>query len=156
MYALPNSRIQIYDFVNTGIRFCQYQYTISLIPVYDFVNTGNIFKDLGRFEVEIEDSKNMGGLRNIPGHRIQNKTEVKNFYTSDPLTFGNKPPKSCFSPSNTNHLSPAATDPTFLPPVLQPPLVYQILLLLLRLTLILSFFARVKIPQTCTYNLQLL
>ena len=73
MYALPNSRIQIYDFVNTGIRFCQYQYTISLIPVYDFVNTGNIFKDLGRFEVEIEDSKNMGGLRIMSRYGIEHK-----------------------------------------------------------------------------------
>ena len=35
----------------------------SSIPVNEFVNTvdGKFFKDLGRFEIEIEDSKNMGG-----------------------------------------------------------------------------------------------
>ena len=43
---------------------------ISSIMVYDFFNTDtissilarHIFKDFDRFEVEIEDSKNMGGL----------------------------------------------------------------------------------------------
>ena len=36
----------------------------SSIPVNEFVNTvdGKFFKDLGRFEIEIEDSKNMGCL----------------------------------------------------------------------------------------------
>ena len=35
---------------------------ISSIPVYDVVNIGlrNIFKDLVRLKVEIEDSKNLG------------------------------------------------------------------------------------------------
>ena len=66
---------------------------ISSIMVYDFFNTDtissilakHIFKDFDRFEVEIEDSKNMGGLRNIPRYRIKNKTVVQNFYTSVPF-----------------------------------------------------------------------
>ena len=49
-------------FVNTGRRFGQYQSTIWPILVYDFANT----EDFGRFEVEIEDSKNMRGHRIMP------------------------------------------------------------------------------------------
>ena len=77
--------ITVYDFANTGIQFCQYWYTIPPIPVYnlqyqytslsislyDFVNSSirirqyrrrYFFKDLGKFEVKIKDSKNMGAL----------------------------------------------------------------------------------------------
>ena len=52
--------------VNTGWRIGQYRLTISSIPVGELANTGwrfrqyrrrYIFEDLGRFEVEIEDSK---------------------------------------------------------------------------------------------------
>ena len=44
--------ILVYDFAITGIRYCQYWRRY-------------IFKDLGRFVVEIKDSKNMGELLGI-------------------------------------------------------------------------------------------
>ena len=65
------SPMPVCDFVNACIQFCLYRYMIWTILVYDFVNTGiwfcqywwrYIFKVLGRFEVEIEDCKNMGAL----------------------------------------------------------------------------------------------
>ena len=64
MYVLSNSSKPVGD-------LAKYWLVILPIPVGDFANTGwrfrqyrrwYIFKDLGRFEVEIEDSKNIGGL----------------------------------------------------------------------------------------------
>ena len=70
------------DFVNTGWRIGQYRLANWPIPVGELANTGwrfrqyrrrYIFEDLGRFEVEIEDSKNMEGLRIMPKYGIKNK-----------------------------------------------------------------------------------
>ena len=55
-----NWPIPVDDFANTGIRFGEYRLRY-------------IFKDLGRHEVEIEDSKNMGGLRIMLIYEIKNK-----------------------------------------------------------------------------------
>ena len=76
------SPIRVGDLVNTGWRFGPYRLVIWSIPVGDMANTGwrfgqyrrrYIFQDLGRFEVEIGDSKNMGGLRIMPRYGIKNK-----------------------------------------------------------------------------------
>ena len=52
--------IQVDDFANTGIKFAN-------------AGEGTFLKNLGRFEVEIEDSKNMGDLRIMPRYGIKNK-----------------------------------------------------------------------------------
>ena len=59
-------------------RFGQYQLAIWPIPVGDFANNGEgtFLEDLGRFEVEIKDSKNMEGLRIIPRYGIKNKKKI--------------------------------------------------------------------------------
>ena len=76
----------VYDLANTSIRFCHYWYMIWPIQVDDFANTGIKFantgegaflKNLGRFEVEIEDSKNMGDLRIMPRYGIKNKKKIE-------------------------------------------------------------------------------
>ena len=40
-WPFPNTilLIPVYDFTNTGLRFCQYWYMILPIPVYDVANT---------------------------------------------------------------------------------------------------------------------
>ena len=53
MYALPNWRILVIDFVNTG--------------------EGTFSKLLCKFKGEIEDSKNMGDLRNMTRYNIKYK-----------------------------------------------------------------------------------
>ena len=90
MYVLSNSSIpvlviwpiQVGDLANTGWRFGQYWLAIWPIPAGDLANTGwrfrqyrrrYIFQDLGRFVIEIGDSKNMGGLRIIPRYGIKSK-----------------------------------------------------------------------------------
>ena len=64
------------------------------IPVGDLANTGwrlgqyprwYIFQDLGRFEVEIGNSKNMGSLRIMPRYGIKNKKNRLG-YRSVPLS----------------------------------------------------------------------
>ena len=60
MYVMSNSPIPVGDVVNTDWRFRQNQRRY-------------IFQDLGRFEVEIGDSKNMGGLTIMPRYGIKNK-----------------------------------------------------------------------------------
>ena len=67
MYVLSNSSIPVGDLANTGWRSGQYRLAISPIPAMVH------FKDLGRFEVEIENSKNMGGLKIMPRYGIKNK-----------------------------------------------------------------------------------
>ena len=57
---MHNLYVCIVKFVNTGWRFGQYRRRY-------------IFQDLGRFEVEIGDSKIMGGLRIMPRYGIKNK-----------------------------------------------------------------------------------
>ena len=67
---MHNLYVCIFKFVNTGRRFGQYQKTIWPTQLDDLANTGiwfrqyqqrYIFQDLFRFEVEIVDSKNIGG-----------------------------------------------------------------------------------------------
>ena len=81
---MHNLYVCIVKFVNTGWRFGQYRLAIWSILVGDLVNTGwrfgqyrrrYIFQDLGRFEVEIRDSKNMWGLELCldMGSRIKRK-----------------------------------------------------------------------------------
>ena len=71
MYVLSNSSIPVADLTNTGWRFGQYRLAIWPIRVGDLANTGwqlgqyqrrYCFHNLGRFEVEIDDSKNLGVL----------------------------------------------------------------------------------------------
>ena len=74
-------------------QICQYWLAVWPIAVGDLANTGRrfgqyrqryIFQDLGRFEVENGDSKNMGGLRIMPRYGIRNK--INRFgYRSVPL-----------------------------------------------------------------------
>ena len=59
-YRLAIWPIPVGNLVNTGWRFGQYQWRY-------------IFQDLGRFEVESGDSKNIGGLRIMPRYGIKNK-----------------------------------------------------------------------------------
>ena len=81
-YQLAIWPIPVGDLVNTSWQFGQYRLAFRPILVGDLTNTGwrygqyrrrYIFQDLGRFEVEIEDSKNMGGLRIMPRYGIKNK-----------------------------------------------------------------------------------
>ena len=74
------SSIPTKDFVNTNKQFHQYRKTILSIPVNNFINTSKrflpyqqryIFNDLSKFDVEIEDFKNIN--RNMPRYRIKNK-----------------------------------------------------------------------------------
>ena len=71
MYVLSNSSIPVGDLANTGWRFGQYRRRY-------------IFQDLGSFQVEIGDSKNMGGLRIMPRYGIKNK-KIDFGYRSVPL-----------------------------------------------------------------------
>ena len=75
--------IMVYDLANTGRQLGQYRYSIWPIPVDDLANTGRgfreywrryIFQDLGRFEDEIKDSKNMGGI--MPRYGIRNFKKI--------------------------------------------------------------------------------
>ena len=66
--------IPVGDLVNAGWQFCQYQlafcqYRLAIWPI----RRRYIFQDLGRFEVEIGGSKNMGGLKIMPRYWIKNK-----------------------------------------------------------------------------------
>ena len=112
----------VYDFANTGRRFGQYQLAIWPIPVGDLVNTGwrfrkyqrrYIFQDLGRFEVEIGDSKNMGGLRIMLRYGIKNKIKIDFGYRSVPK--GHPEEELCCFRSQAdverNELLPAELDP---------------------------------------------
>ena len=89
--------ITVGDFVNTGRRF-QNVGNMDMHNLYvcmvKFANTGwrcgqyrrrYIFQDLGRFEVETRDSKNMGGLRIMPRYGIKNKKNQFG-YRSAPLS----------------------------------------------------------------------
>ena len=79
-WRIGQYRLTIY--VNTGWRIGQYRLANWPIPVGELANTGwrfrqyrrrYIFEDLGRFEVEIEDSKNMEGLRIMSRYGIEHK-----------------------------------------------------------------------------------
>ena len=81
-------------FRDTSYQFRGYRLSILEIPIINFENTvyrfrkyrrRYIFKDLGKIEGEIEDSKRMGDLKNMSKFRIKDKTEMQNFYTI-PLT----------------------------------------------------------------------
>ena len=80
--------IPVYDLTNTGIQFGLYRYTIWPVPVYNF---RYIFKDLGRFQFKIEDSKNMClnmGSRIIKIQRVVRKTkELWNSFQSKTLVY---------------------------------------------------------------------
>ena len=78
------SSIPTKDFVNTNKQFHQYRKTILSIPVNNFINTSKrflpyqqwyIFNDLSKFDVEIEDFKNIN--RNMPRYRIKKKRRCK-------------------------------------------------------------------------------
>ena len=62
--------------------FHQYQYRFYTGIHFHKFRQRYIFKDFGRYEVELEYSKIMGGLDIGPRYRTKNKTEVHNFYTS--------------------------------------------------------------------------
>ena len=84
-YRLVIWPIPVGDLANTGWWFGQYRLAIWPIPVDELANTGwrfrqyrrrYIFEDLGRFEVEIEDSKNMEGLRIMSRYGIEHKKKI--------------------------------------------------------------------------------
>ena len=81
-YGLVIWSIPVGDLAHTGWWFGQYRLAIWPIPVGVLANTSwqfgqyrrrYIFQDLGRFVIEIRDSKNMGGLRIIPRYGIKSK-----------------------------------------------------------------------------------
>ena len=78
-YRLVLWPIRVGDFANTGWGFGQNRLVLWPILVGDLTNTGwryrrrYIFQGLGRFKVEIGDSKNMGGLRIMLIYEIKNK-----------------------------------------------------------------------------------